>query len=1018
MSDQHAKRYWKSLRERDADPDFLRAARNEFPEELDRPAVQVHRRDFLKLAGFGAAATVLAGCTRAPVEKAIPMLVQPEEIIPGRALYYASSCAGCSAGCGVLVKNRDGRPVKLEGNPQQPLARGGLCAVGQASLLGLYDSQRFKTPQRAGTNSTWAEVDGEIRAQLARTADDKGAVRFLTGTLTSPTMRAAIAEFLKPFADARHVVYDSLSSSAILDAHERTHGARRLPRYRFDKAEVIASFDADFLGTWISPVEFTVGCRAGRDLEARPPRLSWHAQLESRMSLTGSKADLRRAVAPAEMPALLTGLAARLAVTAGLGAKIALARQWEPKDRATLLDDLAGRLWSARGHSLVVGGSNEVDEQVLINLINHLLGNYGQTVDLEHPSYQAQGNDRDLEALLTEVNRGKVAALFIHGVNPAYDLPAGEALAGVLQGVPLVVSFASRPDESSALARFVTPEPHALESWDDSEPVHGLLSLTQPVIRPFFQTRPLVESLAAWSGVPRSAYDLLRERWQREVFPLQSREKSFDAFWDRSVEAGFAEVEVPPLASKPFDLAAVRPLPQPPRLQRDSFALVLYPKIGMRDGRHAYNPWLQEMPDPISKVAWDNYACLAPAAAARLGVSDGDTVTLDGPKGVAPLVLPVFVQPGQHDQIVAVALGYGSRLSARFAKAGPQWIEARPTLGPNGLVGSNLAPWLRLREGTLRYSGMQVRLSQAAQRYPLASTQIYGSLTVPPELAPPGGATRPLIEETVLPVFLQAASSPQSPKEEGTELWPSDHPYNGHRWAMAIDLTACTGCSACVVSCQAENNTPVVGRDEIRRNREMHWLRIDRYYSETPAGDVDVAYQPMMCQQCDHAPCETVCPVLATVHNEEGLNMQVYNRCVGTRYCANNCPYKARRFNWFDYARDDQLQNLALNPDVSVRSRGVMEKCTFCVQRIQEAKIEAQREGRAVADGEIQPACQQSCPAQAIVFGDLNDPKSRVAQLAAGRRASRALEELNVRPSVAYLNLVRNREGGEGKDNG
>ena len=1019
MAADRPKRYWKSLKERDADPDFLRVAQNEFPQELDRPTLQIHRRDFLKVAGFGAAAAVLTGCTRAPVEKAIPMLVQPEEIIPGRALYYASTCTGCSAGCGLLVKSRDGRPIKLEGNLQQPLSRGGLCAVGQAAILGLYDSQRIKTPQRSGKDSTWVVVDGEITAQLEKIRAEKGAVRFLTGTLTSPTTRAAIAEFLKPFADARHVVYDPLSSSAILDAHERTHGTRLLPRHRFEKAEVIASFDADFLGTWISPVEFTAGYRAGRDLEARPPRMSWHAQFESRVSLTGSKADKRLVIAPGELGTVLGELAERLARKAGDSLRAGHLDRSSVSTAA--LDDLAQRLWQTRGRSLVVCGSQDVDTQVLCNYVNHVLGNYGTTLDLEHPSYQAQGNDRELEALLAELEQGKVRALLIDGVNPAYDLPRSDNLAATLRRVSLVVSFAQRPDETSLLARYVCPQPHALESWGDAEPVHGLLSLTQPVIRPLVQARPLVESLAAWSGAPRAAYDILRDRWQREVFPRQSREKSFQAFWDRSVQNGFAEIGAPPVVTKPFNSAALQPLAKAPDLPAGACALVLYPKIGLRDGRHAYNPWLQELPDPISKVAWDNYACLSPAAAARMDVSDGDTVTLDSapPQGGPGLVLPVFVQPGQHDQVVAVALGYGSRLSARFAKIGPEWIEARPTPGADGLVGVNLAPWLQFRQGALRYSGAALRVSKATLRHPLASTQIYGTLTVPAQLAPPGGETRPLIEETTLPVFLKTAGSPPPRKEEKAELWPADHPYSGHRWAMAIDLTACTGCSACVVACQAENNIPVVGRDEIRRNREMHWLRIDRYYSEQPGGqDVDVAYQPMMCQQCDHAPCETVCPVLATVHSEEGLNMQVYNRCVGTRYCANNCPYKARRFNWFDYAHDDRLQDLVLNPDVTVRSRGVMEKCTFCVQRIQEAKIEAKREGRTVADGEIQPACQQSCPAQAIVFGDLNDPKSRVAQLAASRRSSRLLEELNVRPSVAYLNLVRNREGGQGKNHG
>jgi molybdopterin-containing oxidoreductase family iron-sulfur binding subunit len=442
----------------------------------------------------------------------------------------------------------------------------------------------------------------------------------------------------------------------------------------------------------------------------------------------------------------------------------------------------------------------------------------------------------------------------------------------------------------------------------------------------------------------------------------------------------------------------------------------------MPDASHAYNPWLHELPDPISKVTWDNYACLSATAASRLGVSDGDVVRLEtsaGGERPSVLELPVFVQPGQHDQVVGVALGYGSLLSQRFANIGPAWLQARPTVGADGMVGKNAAPLLAWVDGSLRFIQDGVRLTRTADRHPLASTQSYYQITVPQHLALPGQETRPIIRETTLADFrkeAQAGAGEKPGRHSGADtedLWPDDHPTTGRpRYGMVIDLNACTGCSACVVACQAENNIPVVGKDEVSRHREMHWLRIDRYFTERD-GNVDVAHQPMLCQHCGNAPCEVVCPVLATVHSADGLNEQIYNRCVGTRYCANNCPYKVRRFNWFDYAHDDLLQNLVLNPDVTVRSRGVMEKCTFCVQRIQEAKIEAGRLGRVVRDGDTQTACQQSCPAQAIVFGDLNDPKSRVSRLAASRRSYQVLGELNIRPSVSYLTLVRNRPASE-----
>jgi molybdopterin-containing oxidoreductase family iron-sulfur binding subunit len=936
------KQYWRNLAEREHPSE----GEAEFPESpLRQIDPDPSRRGFLKAAGFAFAGAALTGCSRAPAEKAMPYLTQPEGLVAGYSQYYASTCAGCTAGCGLLVKVRDGRPIKLEGNPDQAISRGATCATGQASILGLYDSLRLKQPLAAGKPSTWVEVDAAIRARLRPDTT----LRYLSGTIASPAKQSVIDKFLSQFRNARHVMYDALSASSILDAHYETHGARLLPRYRFDRADVIASFDADFLGTWISPVEFA------RDYASRrlPPNMSWHAQVEGRMSLTGSKADRRVRATPAEIRERLARLAQQVVANSAGG------------------DELAERLLRARGHSLVVCGVNDLGTQILVNYINHLLGNYGTTLDIEKPSRQRQGNDRELANLLAEIRDGHVAALLVDGVNPLAELPEPPAL----ERVGLVVSFAGSLDETAERAHYVCPDHHYLESWSDAEPVAGLISLTQPAIRPLGNTRAVIESLSGWSGQPAHAFDMLRQKYQ--------------ANWERTVQAGFIEVPTVRPSIKPLNMAAVPAVlasstsPAP-----TGYTLALYPSVGMLDGRHAYNPWLHELPDPITKITWDNCASLSPATAASLGVSDGDVVRVES------MELPVVVQAGQHDRVVAVALGYGRKASERFARLGPRWIDRRPTVNDKGRIGENAAAYLSLRDGTLRYEREGVRIAKAGRRIELAATQTHHTLE-----------GRAIVQET----SLAKLGEPPEPTEPHEELWPPDHPTRGHRWAMAVDLNACTGCSACVLACQVENNTPVVGKDEVRRRREMHWIRIDRYYSGSP-DNVEVAHQPMMCQQCEHAPCETVCPTLATVHSDEGLNQQVYNRCVGTRYCANNCPYKTRRFNWFDYPREDRLANLVLNPDVTVRTRGVMEKCTFCVQRIQEAKIESKRTGAPIQDGDIRTACQQSCPAGAIVFGDLNDPNSRIARLARDGRQYRVLEELNVGPSVHYLKIVRQED--------
>jgi molybdopterin-containing oxidoreductase family iron-sulfur binding subunit len=908
-----------------------------------------------------------------------------------------------------LVKSRDGRPIKLEGLPDHPLSRGGLCAVGQASLLGLYDSHRFAGPLRDGNAVDWKDVDTAIHGKLTDVRNRGGKVRLLTGSVTSPTLRVTIARFLGSFPDARHVMYDALSVSALLDAHAETHGVRRFPKFRLERCDVIVGVDADFLGTWVSPVEFAAGYRERRKVDENANSFSYHVQFESRMSLTGSNADRRYPVAPGEIIALLDALAKRVA------ARLATGGTPPPAGALSLptevLDDIAARLVASREKCLVVCGSQDVAAQRICNVINERLGNYGTTLDLAEPSNQRLGNDADVVMLLDELHRGEVSALFIAGVNPVYELPEGEAFAAALDQTGLAVYCGERANETSALATIVCPDHHFLETWGDVEAVGGVAAIRQPLIRPLFNTRPLLESLNEWTGTPMSAYEAVQNHWREATYPRSEQREPFQQFWDRTVHDGWTRVrpesgETPSFSGETATRVARE-------TATDAFTLVVYPKVGLFDGRHAFNPWLQELPDPVSKVTWDNYACLSVAAARLLGVKEGDVVRIDGGGVPEPLELPAYVQPGQHDRVVAVALGYGQQMTARFANIGPKWIQGKPTVGTDGLVGKRANGFLLRDGGRVRYERAGVRVTPTGTSARLASTQTHHTITVPEHLAPTEQRRRQILQEAALAAYLNDPhAGSHASHNEYKPLYPGDHPKRGHHWAMAIDLTACTGCSACMVACQAENNVPVVGKDEVRRRREMHWLRIDRYYSGD-GDEIDVAHQPMMCQHCDNAPCENVCPVLATVHTEEGLNAQVYNRCVGTRYCANNCPYKVRRFNWFRYRHDDPVENLALNPDVTVRSRGIMEKCSFCVQRIQNAKFEAKRQRQPLVDGAIQPACQQSCPMQAIVFGDLNDPESRVAKLSQNPRGFRVLEEIDVQPSVMYMTLVRNRTGGE-----
>ncbi|WNG49451.1 4Fe-4S dicluster domain-containing protein [Archangium minus] len=977
-------KYWQSLAARAGDPALLEQSRNEFAEELPvGVAAQSSRRDFFKVMGLSAAAAMVA-CQRAPVQKAVPFIAKPDELTPGLALWYATTCGACSAQCGVLLKTRDGRPIKVEGNEEHPVSRGGVCAVGQASVLSLYDANRSRWPSVGGSRAAWVDLDKAVTEGLRKLAGEGKAIRLVLPWVMGPTAEAAVARFLAAFPTARTVRFDATGElEAIAEAYRLTHGARLVPDYRFDQAKVIASFGADFLGTWVSPVAFTRQYTSARDAAGKR-EMARHWQLEPLMSLTGASADRRVPVAPSDLVPALAALVKRLAEKAGRDVE-GLTGLPEARVSTDVLDALAGELWAAKEKALVVCGGDEPAAYVLANVANELLGNAGTTVSISG-GLTLDAGAMSFGELLGELDAKQVGAVLFHGVNPAYAHPKGDALAGLLKDVAVTVATSDRLDETASLVGFHAPDHTPLESWGDAEPRRGVLGLRQPVVSPLHETRSAMESLLRWAGVEQSYDDFLRARWEAEVFPRANVATGFQAFWDESVRQGVVVV-LPPAtteapAFRPESVAALKGS----AVTAGELELVLYQKVGLRDGALANNGWLLEMPDPISKATWGNYLCVAPSTASKLGISDGQVVEVGF--GGRTLAVPALVQPGTHPRALGLAMGYGRTKVGRIGND----------------VGDNAFGLASFTKGKVRRAALGVRLRVTPEHKPLALSQIHASME-----------GRGLVREAELAEFL-ANPSAGNEKEEGhggghpLSIW-SGHEYKGHKWALAVDLSACTGCSACVVSCQAENNIPIVGEDEARRQRELHWMRIDRYYEGEPEAP-RVVHQPMMCQHCDNAPCETVCPVLATVHSSEGLNQQVYNRCVGTRYCANNCPTKVRRFNWFDYKHDEPIERMVLNPDVVVRTRGVMEKCSLCVQRVQEGKALAKREGRELRDGDIRTACQQSCPAQAIHFGDINDPNSDVAKLAKSGRAYRLLEELNIGPAVTYLTKVRNTGNG------
>ncbi len=1066
------KKYWKGLEELKNSPEFVKNANNEFAEQVSVEAflgdnnlavnTGTDRRDFLKFLGFSLVAASLAAC-ETPVNTAIPYVVKPEEITPGVANWYASTYFDGRDYASILVKTREGRPIKISGNPISKVTNGATNARIQASVLSLYDSSRLQGPTINGKADTWSNVDKEIAQKLAAITNKAGSIRILSSTVISPSTKSVIADFTAKYPSTKHITYDAISYAGITNANAKVFGQAIIPSYKFENAQVIVSIGADFLVNWIE--NFSMPYAKNRKVSKDKKEMSKHYQFESNLSLSGANADERIPVKVSEHGKVAVNLYNEIARLAGIQS---IPSTKLPCD--AIIKKVASDLYNNKGKSLVVCGSNDTNLQLIIIEINTLLGSYGKTIDMETPNYLNQSNDKEFADLTSEMEAGKIDAIITYNTNPVYTAPGSLKFAEAYNKVPLRISFADRADETAALANYICPDHHYLESWNDFNPKKAHYSLSQPTIRPLFSavdsgTRQAQETLLKWSGSSVAYYAYIQKIWADKVYPMQGKYMVFSEFWNNSLHDGAIEVgnglEALPSNTKDksqqpiVEIKEEKKLPEQINLKEiaskinslnsSEIELALYEKVGMGNGIQANNPWLQEMPDPISKITWDNYVTMSPVEMKQRGYKlmerqDREaslvSITVNG----TSIELPVIPQPGQALGTIGIAVGYGREKAGKLS------------LQTGTIIGKNAFPFISMLDGTFNYSAFDVKIENTNKTTEIAGTQVHHTLMA-----------REIVKETTLEKYLKDPKSGNKdemlithagPKKAATiDLW-DEHEKLGHKWGMTIDLNSCIGCGSCVIACGAENNVAVVGKDQVMKTREMQWIRIDRYYSsdmnkdiasEVGEGAIDmyldmenpstanpkVVFQPMMCQHCSHAPCETVCPVLATNHSSDGLNHMTYNRCVGTRYCANNCPYKVRRFNWFNYNENkdftfnpsqDDLGRMVLNPDVVVRSRGVMEKCSMCLQRIQKGKLDAKTAERKLVDGDVNTACAEACPANAILFGDVNDPSSEISLLRKREENERnyfILEELGVKPSVSYLTKVRNCDETieEGKSN-
>jgi MoCo/4Fe-4S cofactor protein with predicted Tat translocation signal len=959
------RRFWRALEELADDPAFRHELGAAIPQLA--AAMSMDRRHFLQLLGASLAFGGLAACSGSPAGQIVPWTVAPPGSAPDAPKFFATTLAYGGDVLGVLVETRSGRPSKIEGNPQHPASLGATGPLPQAAVLELWDPDRSQTPLHLGRPSSWEAFDA-VAANLRRTyAQNASGLHVLSGRVRSPTLAAQRDAWLQQFPGSQWHEYEPIANDNAEQGAQLAFGQALVSRYHFDQADIILSLEADFLGCMPGRVAYARAFAERRDPSSSMNRLY---VVEATPSLTGAMADHRWPVQSCDVAGLAWNLADAIGVPVGPVA--------DNRVSAQRMQALAADLLAHRGRSLVLAGESQSPQvHALAHWLNQRLGNAGGTVDYLAPEAAATGS---LQTLAQALRLGQVHTLLMLDSNIAYSAPADLLLTGLLQSVPQLIHWGLYADETAALATWHLPASHVLESWSDLRAWDGTTSLVQPLIAPLYPSRSVHELLALLMGArEQDGLSIVQQQWQSNLGDTAS------AGWTDALRNGIAHPPADALET-PHVRTGFLGGWKLPGITRDNMELVFRPDPTVWDGRYANNGWLQELPKPLTQLTWGNAALISPSLAARYGLGNGDVVVLE--QGGRHVEAPVWITPGQAEDSVTVHLGYGRCAAGRVGTG----------LGFDAYALRRVAqPWVA--------SGL--RIEKTGRKIELASTQQHFSMNVEDADAPVRSLTVAQLQDDPQVLARQVATPPS--------FYP-EQPPGEYAWGMTVDLNACIGCKGCTIACQAENNIPVVGADQVRREREMHWIRVDRYYSGSPEHPA-IHHQPVPCMHCEHAPCELVCPVGATVHDSEGLNVQVYNRCIGTRFCSNNCPYKVRRFNFLQFS-DLTTETLKAqrNPDVTVRNRGVMEKCTYCIQRIEEAHITADKARRRIADGEVVTACQAACPTQAIRFGDIGDPHSAVAQAKASARRYDLLQELNTRPRTSYLAAVRNPNPALGDD--
>jgi len=1007
---------WKSVDDFDNNPEVLKSKSHEFvpgvKDQFDPSKLTaISRRKFFALLSASAALTATACTNYHDNGEIISYNKKPEGVIPGIANYYASTCNGCDQSCGILIKTREGRPIKIDGNPDHPINKGKICAKGQAGILNLYDPERLREPSISDKKADWKSVNNEIIQELKRAQNNGQEIAVITGIITSPTTKKALEDFVSKYSTAKIYSYSLINDKQRRDAWEECYGTHDYPSIKWNEAEIIISLDADFLGNEGSYIENMRKYTSKREVYQKTDFNRLYV-VEGRMSVTGMMADYRFRLSPDQQFGFVMALInelykhnPKLPVDENIKVKFAnySFSNYEKVIGKENINHLINDLIINADKSIVYAGETLPKEtHIAVNLLNEILGSIKLYDNSSYfKSIFNQSTSEELSKLVDSMNNGKVGVLIQFDSNPVYTLPEDYGYTSALKKVNTIISLAEEKNESSSLATYTLPISHSLESWGDANVRSGVYSLQQPVIEPIFNTRQKESILLTWIAGNADSFNsdlyhnYLMNNFNSMIYSKQDTYADLKTYWYSALHDGIVFTDDKTIRNK-FNLSVIDSLTYN---KSEGVTVQLVNNYFLGDGKYANNGWLQELPHPVTKVTWDNYASVSPSTAQTLGADYDDLIEII--IGDNKLTLPVFIQPGMAENLITIELGYGRKVIGDVGKD----------------VGFNSISLMSKRNNYSPYIFQNANIKKAGGTHKLVTTQEHHSLN--DTIVKDFHKIRKIIQEGTVAQYEKQPDFLNKDKEPVPEITRKIK-YTGNKWGMVIDLNKCTGCTACVASCNVENNIVVVGKEQVEKGREMQWLRIDRYYSGTPDKPI-VSNQPMLCQHCDDAPCENVCPVDATNHSPDGLNQMVYNRCVGTRYCSNNCPYKVRRFNFFNYRDhfadsyyDNDLSALVRNPEVTVRSRGVMEKCTFCIQRIMEAKSDAVRDGKQLKGSDVVTACQQACPTNAITFGDTNDTESKIAKLRDHNLSYHVLEELNIKPNVTYIAKLRNNDSEEG----